>query len=185
MRSGSNREYTREVRADGSTYIRVAGTCREENHAFITLARHFRSKGLPVPEVYEVSNDEMVYTQEDLGDTLLFDYIRHGRETGSFSEEEKSMLRRVIRLLPHVQTEGAEGLDWSVCYPVPAFDRQSIFWDLNYFKYCYLKATQQDCIRSGLQPAGGCVARLPLHGIHVPRFPVAQCDGARRRTLPH
>ena len=151
MRSGSNREYTREVRADGSTYIRVAGTCREENHAFITLARHFRSKGLPVPEVYEVSNDEMVYTQEDLGDTLLFDYIRHGRETGSFSEEEKSMLRRVIRLLPHVQTEGAEGLDWSVCYPVPAFDRQSIFWDLNYFKYCYLKATQQDFSEPALE----------------------------------
>ena len=144
MRSGSNRQYTREVDANGKSLIRVVGTCREENHAFITLARHFRSKGLPVPEVYEVSKDEMVYTQEDLGDTLLFDFIRHGRETGTFSEEEKSMLRRVIRLLPHVQTEGAEGLDWSVCYPVPAFDRQSVFWDLNYFKYCYLKATQQD-----------------------------------------
>ena len=151
MRSGSNRQYTREVRTDGSTYIRVAGTCREENHAFITLARHFRSKGLPVPEVYAVSNDEMVYTQEDLGDTLLFDYIRHGRETGCFSEEEKSMLRRVIRLLPHVQIEGAEGLDWSVCYPVPAFDRQSLFWDLNYFKYCYLKATQQDFSEPALE----------------------------------
>ena len=144
MRSGSNRQYTREVDSNGKSLIRVVGTCREENHAFITLARHFRSKGLPVPEVYEVSKDEMVYTQEDLGDTLLFDFIRHGRETGTFSEEEKSMLRRVIRLLPHVQTEGAEGLDWSVCYPVPAFDRQSVFWDLNYFKYCYLKATQQD-----------------------------------------
>ena len=144
MRSGSNRQYTREVDANGKSLIRVVGTCREENHAFITLARHFRSKGLPVPEVYEVSADEMVYTQEDLGDTLLFDFIRHGRETGCFSEEEKSMLRRVIRLLPHVQTEGAEDLDWSVCYPVPAFDRQSLFWDLNYFKYCYLKATQQD-----------------------------------------
>ena len=151
MRSGSNRQYIREVRADGSTYIRVAGTCREENHAFITLARYFRCKGLPVPEIYEVSNDEMVYTQEDLGDTLLFDYIRHGRETGCFAEEEKSMLRRVIRLLPHVQIEGAEGLDWSVCYPVPAFDRQSVFWDLNYFKYCYLKATQQDFSEPALE----------------------------------
>ena len=151
MRSGSNRQYTREVDANGKSLIRVAGTCREENHAFITLARHFRSKGLPVPEIYEVSNDEMVYTQEDLGDTLLFDYIRPGRETGYFSEEEKSMLRRVIRLLPHVQTEGAEDLDWSVCYPVPAFDRQSLFWDLNYFKYCYLKATQQDFSEPALE----------------------------------
>ena len=76
MRSGSNRQYTREVDSNGKSLIRVVGTCREENHAFITLARHFRSKGLPVPEVYEVSKDEMVYTQEDLGDTLLFDFIR-------------------------------------------------------------------------------------------------------------
>ena len=150
MQAGSNRQYSREARAGGSC-IRVVGTCREENHAFITLARHFRSKGLPVPEVYEVSEDEMVYTQEDLGDTLLFDYIRQGRETGCFSEAEKGMLRRVVRLLPHVQTEGAEGLDWGVCYPVPAFDRQSVFWDLNYFKYCYLKATQADFSEPALE----------------------------------
>lgn len=151
MRSGSNRQYTREVDGNGKSVIRVVGTCREENHAFITLARHFRSKGLPVPEVYEVSEDEMVYTQEDLGDTLLFDYIRQGRETGCFSEAEKGMLRRVVRLLPHVQTEDAEGLDWGVCYPVPAFDRQSVFWDLNYFKYCYLKATQEDFSEPALE----------------------------------
>ena len=151
MQAGSNRQYTREVDGNGKSVIRVVGTCREENHAFITLARHFRSKGLPVPEVYEVSEDEMVYTQEDLGDTLLFDYIRQGRETGCFSEEEKGMLRRVVRLLPHVQTEGAEGLDWGVCYPVPAFDRQSVFWDLNYFKYCYLKATQEDFSEPALE----------------------------------
>ncbi|MGN0234859.1 MAG: phosphotransferase [Paludibacteraceae bacterium] len=151
MQSGSNRQYSREVRENGGSYIRVVGTNRAENHAFITLARHFRSKGLPVPEVYEVSEDEMVYTQEDLGDTLLFDYIRHGRETGCFSEEEKSVLRRVIRLLPHIQIEGAEGLDWSVCYPVPAFDRQSVFWDLNYFKYCYLKGTQQEFSEPALE----------------------------------
>ena len=131
--------------------MRVVGTCRAENHAFIYLAKHFRCKGLPVPEVYRVSEDEMEYTQEDLGDTLLFDYIRQGRETGCFSEAEKDMLRRVVRLLAHVQTEGAEGIDWSVCYPVPAFDRQSVFWDLNYFKYCYLKATEEEFSEPALE----------------------------------
>ena len=72
-----------------------------------------------MPEVYEVSKDEMVYTQEDLGDTLLFDFIRHGRETGTFSEEEKSMLRRVIRLLPHVQRvpRGSTGACATPCPP--------------------------------------------------------------------
>ena len=151
MRAGSNRQYSRTVDETGRSVVRVVGTCRAENHAFISLAKHFRSKGLPVPEVYRVSEDEMEYTQEDLGDTLLFDYIRQGRETGCFSEAEKDMLRRVVRLLAHVQTEGAEGIDWSVCYPVPAFDRQSVFWDLNYFKYCYLKATEEEFSEPALE----------------------------------
>ena len=151
MKAGSNRQYSRTVDETGRSVVRVVGTCRAENHAFIYLAKHFRCKGLPVPEVYRVSEDEMEYTQEDLGDTLLFDYIRQGRETGCFSEAEKDMLRRVVRLLAHVQTEGAEGIDWSVCYPVPAFDRQSVFWDLNYFKYCYLKATEEEFSEPALE----------------------------------
>lgn len=149
--AGSNRQYFRETRPDSSTYIRVEGTNRDENRAFITLARHFHAKGLPVPAIYSVSADGMAYTQEDLGSLSLFDFIRHGRETGTFSEEEQAMLRRTVRLLPHIQTEGAEGLDWQVCYPVPAFDRPSVFWDLNYFKYCYLKAALADVSEPALE----------------------------------
>ena len=137
--AGSNRIYTREADPCGQTFIRVQGTSRTENHAFITMARHFHALGLPVPEVYTVSDDEMVYTQQDLGDTLLFEYIKNGRETGKWSDEEVAMLARTIRELAHIQIEGARGMDWSVCYPVPAFDRRSIFWDLNYFKYNFLK----------------------------------------------
>ena len=137
---GSNRVYTR-VEQDGRTVIRVDGTNRDENRAFIYLARHFRAKGLPVPEVLWVSDDEMSYTQEDLGDTLLFDAIRHGRETGCFLPEERTLLARTIRALAHIQIEGAEGLDWNMCFPVPAMDERSIRWDLNYFKYCFLKGT--------------------------------------------
>lgn len=144
--SGSNRQYIRE--ADG---IRVIGTSRAENHAFITLARHFEAAGLSVPHVISVSEDEMEYTQQDLGDTLLFDYIRHGRETGVFSEQETHMLARTIRALAHVQVEGARGLDWSVCYPVEAFDERSIRWDLNYFKYDYLKFTGLDFSEPALE----------------------------------
>ena len=137
--SGSNRIYTREADPCGNTFIRVQGTSRTENHAFITMTRHFRACNLPVPEIYTVSDDEMVYTQQDLGNTLLFDYIKNGRETGKWSEDEINMLSRTIRQLAHIQVEGAKDMDWSVCYPVPAFDRKSIFWDLNYFKYDFLK----------------------------------------------
>ena len=139
---GSNRIYTRETDENGRSIIRVQGTNRDENRAFIYMARHFHALGLPVPELYSVSEDEMSYTQEDLGDTLLFDAIRHGRETGSFSEEERTLLERALRALAHVQVEGAQDFDWTVCFPVPEFDERSIRWDLNYFKYCFLKATR-------------------------------------------
>ena len=142
--SGSNRIYSREADPLGNTFIRVQGTSRTENHAFITMARHFRALGLPVPEVYTISQDEMTYTQQDLGDTLLFDYIRSGRESGDWTEEQISMLEKTIRQLAHIQVEGAKNMDWSVCYPIPAFDRKSIFWDLNYFKYNFLKLTGID-----------------------------------------
>ena len=142
QQQGSNRLYTRIQDASGRTVIRVEGTNRDENRAFIYMARHFHDLGLPVPELYWVSEDEMTYTQEDLGDTLLFDAIRHGRETGEFSAEEHTLLERTIRALAHVQIEGAKDFDWSVCFPVPEMDERSIRWDLNYFKYCFLKGTR-------------------------------------------
>lgn len=139
--AGSNRRYYREIGPDGTSYIRVEGTSCEENHAFIVMARYFLKKGLPVPQIYSVSEDEMTYTQQDLGNTLLFDYIASGRQSGNFSDEEVSLLRRTLCTLAHFQTDGAEGLDWSVCYPVDKFDQRTIDWDLNYWKYCFLKGT--------------------------------------------
>ena len=139
---GSNRVYTRVTDEAGKTVIRVEGTNRDENRAFIYMSRHFAERGLPVPRVLSVSEDEMSYTQEDLGDTLLFDAIRHGRETGCFLPEERDLLERALRALAHIQVEGAQDFDWSVCFPVEAMDERSIRWDLNYFKYCFLKGTR-------------------------------------------
>ena len=139
---GSNRVYSRETDANGGSFIRVVGTNCAENRAFIYMSRHFAEQGLPVPRVLIVSADEMEYTQEDLGDVLLFDAIRHGRETGCFLPEERALLERTLRALAHIQVEGARGFDWSVCFPVPDMDERSIRWDLNYFKYCFLKGTK-------------------------------------------
>ena len=139
---GSNRVYSRETDANGGSFIRVVGTNCAENRAFIYMSRHFAEQGLPVPRVLSVSADEMEYTQEDLGDVLLFDAIRHGRETGCFLPEERALLERTLRALANIQVEGARGFDWSVCFPVPDMDERSIRWDLNYFKYCFLKGTK-------------------------------------------
>ncbi len=147
--SGSNRRYFRL--AGERTLIGVVGTCKEENEAFLYMDKHFRAKGLPVPEVYACSDDRMSYVQEDLGDTLLFNAIEKGRKTSVFSDEEKRLLAKTIRLLPDIQFAGADGMDFSYCYPASEFDSRSIMWDLNYFKYCFLKATGLEFLEDKLE----------------------------------
>ena len=144
--AGSNRAYYRLRSADGQqTVIGCVGTSSEENHAFIALSRHFASKGLPVPHVLAATADERCYLQTDLGGTALFDALSKGRASdGQYDDGERELLRQAMRELPRLQFVGAEGLDFSVCYPQPAFDAMGVMFDLNYFKYCFLKATGVD-----------------------------------------
>ena len=138
--SGSNRRYFRLTGAK-NTLIGVSGTSIEENEAFLYMAQHFRKKGLPVPQVYACSEDHAFYLQEDLGDTLLFDATEKGRKSNVFDETERTLLRKTITRLPDIQFLGADGFDFSRCYPQAEFNQRTILWDLNYFKYCFLKAT--------------------------------------------
>lgn len=143
--AGSNRQYYRITSIDGSTVIGVIGTSQDENHAFITLSKHFKSKELPVPEVYAVSDDEMCYIQSDLGTMALFDALKKGRDAGGqYDESEQKLLVKIMRLLPRIQVLGAQELDFSVCYPQPEFDETNVMFDLNYFKYCFLKPSGVD-----------------------------------------
>lgn len=149
--SGSNRRYFRLVGIDGQTLIGVKGTSIDENKAFVTIAKHFQSKGLNVPKVYDVSEDWTFYIQEDLGDDILFKATEQGRKCGKFNDEEKVLLKKTVALLPDLQFRGAEGMDFSVCYPQPEFDKRMISFDLNYFKYCFLKATGLDFSETKLE----------------------------------
>ena len=143
--AGSNRAYYRLRAADGTTVVGCIGTSHDENHAFISLSRHFTQCQLPVPQVLAATDDELRYLQTDLGDTSLFDAIRGGREAGGrYTLREQELLKRTIRELPNIQLRGARGLDFSQCYPQPQFDMDSVLFDLNYFKYCFLKATGLD-----------------------------------------
>ncbi len=149
--SGSNRRYFRLKAPDAQSFVGVAGTSVEENNAFIYMAGHFQKKGIPVPEVTAVSDDGLYYLQTDLGDTLLFQAIEKGRATRSFSAHERELLVRTIRRLPDIQFGGAEGMDFTKCYPAVSFDQRTILWDLNYFKYCFLKATGLEFDESRLE----------------------------------
>ena len=136
--SASNRRYYR-LASDAGACIGVIGTDVKENNAFVTIARHFRTKGINVPEVYAVSDDMSAYLQEDLGDMVLFDMLSSARRGGEDMTCVDALLNKTMSMLPAIQYDGAEGLDFSVCYPQPSFDRRMIMFDLNYFKYCFLK----------------------------------------------
>ncbi|SFL36552.1 Phosphotransferase enzyme family protein [Porphyromonadaceae bacterium KH3CP3RA] len=141
--SGSNRRYFR-LKKDSLSLIGVHGESREENRAFIALSRHFHQQQLNTPEIFAVSEDEMCYIQQDLGDEILFDAIKGGRLTGVFSHEEKALLHKTVAMLADFQVKGAEKLDFNVCYPLAEFNHRSVYWDLNYFKYNFLKTTGMD-----------------------------------------
>ncbi len=148
--SGSRRRYFR-LSSGSVSVIGVIGTDKDENHAFITLARHFRSKGIRVPEVLAVSEDGMCYLQQDLGDILLYNAMSEARAAGAYSPLERDLLLRAVSALPAIQVEGARGLDFSVCYPTRAFDARTVDFDLNYFKYCYLKPSPVEFNEERLQ----------------------------------
>lgn len=142
---GSNRKYYRLTHdKTQETLIGVSGENATENHAFITLARHFAQKGVHTPQVKAVSPDELYYVQEDLGDTSLYQRILPSIGSGQWDAPTRDLLKRTLDVLLQIQFKGGEGLNYSVCYPIAEWDERSIKWDLNYFKYCFLKLEKQD-----------------------------------------
>lgn len=112
---------------------------REENVAFLEFSRHFRRHGLPVPEIYTEDLNEGAYLEEDLGDTTLFEFLTKNRADENVAPEVVEAYRKVVAALPRFQIEAGRDLNYDVCYPRDSFDRQSIAWDLNYFKYYFLR----------------------------------------------
>jgi len=112
---------------------------REENAAFLEFSKHFRRHGLPVPEIYAEDLDHGAYLEEDLGDTTLFEFLSKNRTGENIAPQVVEAYRKVVAVLPRFQVEAARDLNYKVCYPNPSFDRQSIAWDLNYFKYYFLR----------------------------------------------
>ena len=65
--------------------------------------------------------------------------------------------------LPEMQVKGAQGLDFKKCYPVESFDKNSILFDLNYFKYCFLKPLGIDFNELKLESVFQLLAKDLIH----------------------
>jgi aminoglycoside/choline kinase family phosphotransferase len=139
--SGSYRKYFR-INGKEKTAIGVFNPDKKENRAFITFTKHFLKKGFNVPQLYNHKLKDNVYLIEDLGDTTLFSLIEKEKTDDSFSEKVLSYYKDALSHLIRFQIDGGKGLDYSACYPKAKFDKQSILWDLNYFKYYFLKLSK-------------------------------------------
>jgi aminoglycoside/choline kinase family phosphotransferase len=162
-RFGESCERTVTLKADGSdrklyrltsavrTAVGVVNPDARENLAFLAFSRHFRTAGLPVPEIYAEDPDQEFYLEEDLGDTTLFQLLASTRSGDALSAEAFDLYRRVVEILPRFQIAAGRSLNYDVCYPRASFDRQSMLWDLSYFKYYFLRLARVPFDEQGLE----------------------------------
>ncbi|MBE0642361.1 MAG: phosphotransferase [Bacteroidales bacterium] len=136
--SGSSRKYFRICEGTESV-IAAFNVDIQENEAFFYLTAHFRNLGLPVPQIHAISDCRSAYLLEDLGDLSLFNILERSRGQVEHENLIRPWYHQVIRDLIAFQTRGAHNLDFTRCYPVTAFNREAILWDLNYFKYYFLR----------------------------------------------
>src|SRR5579864_1889763 len=135
---GSGRKIIR-LSSSNHSAIGILYDVHEENVAFLEFSRHFHKHGLPVPEIYGDDLGHGAYLEEDLGDTALYEFLSQNRPGGEIAPAVVEAYRRVVEVLPRFQVEAGRDLNYKVCYPRDSFDRQSIAWDLNYFKYYFLR----------------------------------------------
>ncbi len=136
--SCSDRKYFR-IKTGNKTVIGAYNQNPEENEAFIGFTKHFISKGLPVPEIFGYLPEKFVYYLQDLGDINMFTWLQQKHNSTGFDSEAEDLYKKILEKLILFQIDGINGLDLELCYPHKSFDRQSMMWDMNYFKYMFLK----------------------------------------------
>jgi aminoglycoside/choline kinase family phosphotransferase len=139
--SGSDRKYFR-MTSETKSALGVYNNDSKENLAFIEFTKHFLKKGMRVTQIYAEEPTLDIYLLEDLGDTTLFAYLTEQKKESEFTDDLRQMYRKVLKELPRFQVVAGEDLNYSLCYPRSSFDKTSMMWDLNYFKYYFLKLAQ-------------------------------------------
>lgn len=139
--SGSSRIYFR-IQGINESVIGAYNADIKENDTFFALTNHFNNKKLNVPKLLAISEDNIYYLISDLGDITLYALLSTCHlKNSDYSDTMMNHFKKSLSHLVRFQTEGSDGLDFSCCYPKQIFDRRSVIWDFNYFKYSFLKPT--------------------------------------------
>ena len=162
---GSGRKIIR-LATETLSAIGILYDVREENVAFLNFSRYFRQHGLPVPEIYAEDLSHGAYLEEDLGNTTLFDFLSKNRAGANIAPQATEAYRKVVAVLPRFQIEAGHDLNYKACYPRASFDRQSIAWDLNYFKYYFLRLAGIPFNEQALENDFGRLTKFLLEADH-------------------
>lgn len=162
---GSGRIIVR-LSAGEQSAVGILHSVREENRAFLEFSRHFRKCGLAVPEIYAEDLSQGAYLEEDLGDTTLFEFLGEHRNGEALDAEAIDAYRKAVAELPRFQVQAGRDLNYKACYPRASFDRQSINWDLNYFKYYFLRLAGIPFNEQALEDDFGRLTRFLLTAPH-------------------
>lgn len=134
--SGSNRKYFRIIYSGDPNPISLIASYNsdiKENIAHNSFTEHFRSLGFNVPEIYARDDNYNYFLMKDLGDITLFSLLSYNRK------EAIDYYKNAVSDLVNFQVQGIKNLDLDVAYPTKRFTARSIMWDLNYFKYYFVK----------------------------------------------
>ncbi|MGD9493734.1 MAG: RNase adapter RapZ [Bacteroidales bacterium] len=132
--SGSSRRYFRITFNNGKTILAAENAEIRENNAFIGFAKHFASHGLPVPEILHEHSNKQLYFQTDLGNETLYDFLSANENNAEKKHEYYKLAADYL-----LKFQFCPPPDYSLSFPRDRFDRTSMMWDLNYFKYYFLK----------------------------------------------
>ena len=136
----SNRRMFRLSGDADRSVIGIVNPNRFENRAFVEFSRHFRSVGLPVPEIYGADEDGGTYLEEDLGNETLYDVLSAARGDGAeFPAAVERLYIEAVSILPRFQIVGGASLNYDYCHPRKAYDRESMLWDMGFFRDSFVR----------------------------------------------
>jgi aminoglycoside/choline kinase family phosphotransferase len=115
--------------------VGVINRHESENNAFVALAAHFKSEGLPVPEVFLYKCSLGAYLEQDLGDTTLLGFLSQERtRTGlELPDTAMSAYMATVAQVTFFQIRAACTLNFDICFPRGASYAQALTRDLRLF----------------------------------------------------
>lgn len=141
-RSGSDRRHFR-LSANGRGSVMAAYNPNvAENEAYFSFSKCFADNGINVPSIIAVDKSRTHYLIEDLGNESLYSIIT--KADGNPDNGTIQLYAKVLDDLARMQVTAGKNINYSLCIPTANFDQTAIQWDLNYFKYCFLKNAHID-----------------------------------------